>query len=54
MTDELEKNIFITGYMTAVRDMMPWWITSLDERNAKAEKAYEVMLKRQEEYKNEK
>lgn len=53
MTDELEKNIFITGYMTAVRDMMPMWVTSLDERNAKAEKAYQAMLKQQKEYCND-
>ena len=54
MTNELEKTIFITGYMTAVRDMMPLWVTSLDERNEKAEKAYEAMIKQQEESKNEK
>jgi len=54
MTDELEKNIFMTGYMTAVRDMMPILTMNLHERKEKAEKAYEAMLKKQEEFKNEK
>lgn len=54
MNDKLEKRIFMRGYKTAVRDMMTLWIRSLDEMNEKAEKAYEVMLKRQEECKNEK
>ncbi len=54
MTDELEKKIFMSGYITAIREILPHWTNTLQQIEKNAEKAYEAMLKQQEEFKNEK